>query len=151
MTHLNLNQKAPNHSLKLEKTRSPWKKLTESEKKKKLYKIPLSVPVSIDVPKNAPSKWTNDQLPSQISKTHRQYLCLPKILSYWPYGFYEELKERYSLHSISQILWQSVTKIIDTHYIFMGKSWKNVRFAQRYLISLSSWSNVVPSLEKLWQ
>ena len=46
------------------------------------------------VPKNAPPKSPNDQLPSQISKT-------------------------YSLHPNSPILWQSITKIIETHYIFI--------------------------------
>ena len=37
---------------------------------------------NVPVPKNVPPKSPNDQLPSQISKTHKQYLCLPKNLSY---------------------------------------------------------------------
>ena len=85
----------------------------------------------IPLPKNAPSKSPNDQLQPQISKLYRKYLCLPKRLSYWPSGFYEEFQERYFLHSNSPILWQSVTKIIEK--IFLRKSSKkNVRFAQRY-------------------
>ena len=85
----------------------------------------------IPLPKNAPPKSPNDQLLPQISKLYRKYLCLPKRLSYWPSGFYEEFQERYFLHSNSPILWQSVTKIIEK--IFLRKSSKkNVRFAQRY-------------------
>ena len=104
----------------------------------------------IPLPKNAPSKSPNDQLQPQISKLYRKYLCLPKRLSYWPSGFYEEFQERYFLHSNSPILWQSVTKIIEK--IFLRKSSKkNVRFAQRYPEFPSSWFNVVPSLEKLYQ
>ena len=39
--------------------------------------------------------------------------------------------EYYSLNLMSRNL-QSVTKIIETHYIFMKMSKKNVRLAQRY-------------------
>ena len=39
--------------------------------------------------------------------------------------------EYYSLNLMSRNL-QSVTKIIETHYIFMKISKKNVRLAQRY-------------------
>ena len=79
---------------------------------------------NVPVPKNAPPKSLNDQLPSQISKTHRQFFCLPKSLSYWLSGFYEVLKEHDSLHPKSPISWQSVTKVIETHFIFMKKSKK---------------------------
>ena len=106
---------------------------------------------NVPVPKHAPPKSPNDQLPSQINKTHRQYLCLPKSLSYWLSGFYEELKEHYSLHRNSPISWQSVTKIIETDYIFTKKSKKSVEFAQRYPEFPSPWFNIVPSLEKLCQ
>ena len=51
------------------------------------YSCQLSflVLLEIRVPKNAPSKSTNDQPPSQISKTHRQYLFSKSfvILSLW--------------------------------------------------------------------
>ena len=73
--------------------------------------------VSIPVPKNAAPKSSNDKLPLHLCKTHKQYLYLPNSL--WVFGFYEKLKVHYSLHPNSQILWQSVTKSIETDYIFM--------------------------------
>lgn len=88
--------------------------------------IILFIIFSILVPKNVPSKTpsSKDQLPSKKFKLHRQYLCLPKRLSYWPSGFYEEHKGHYSLHPKSPILWQSVTTTIESHFIFIKNSKK---------------------------
>ena len=62
----------------------------------------------IHIRKNAPYKWPN---------------LLESLLNYLS-DFHEELKEHYSLHLNSQILWQSVKKFIENHNIFMKKSQK---------------------------
>ena len=83
---------------------------------------------------------SNDQLPSQISKTHRQFSCLPWSLPYWPFGFYKELKEHYS---------RKLRKLLRLP-IF---SWKVLRicltFSRTSRIPPPPRFNVRPSLEKL--
>ena len=83
---------------------------------------------------NTPNKNPNDQLHSQISKTYRQYRCLPKSLSYWLSGFNEELKKLYSLRftpKFTTFITISRKKYWDSLY-FHGKIFKNVDFDQRY-------------------
>ena len=73
-------------------------------------------------------------------------------LSYWPSGFYEELKEHYTIHLNSPILWQSVTKyIIETRYIFIKSPKTTFDFLKFTQKSTLPRFNVVTTLKKICQ
>ena len=57
----------------------------------------------------------------------------------------------FTLHPNSPILEQSVTKIFESHYIFIKKFWKVLDLFKDTQRLPTAWFNILPSLEKLYQ